>query len=139
MTPTPFTEIPPISDPIFTHNGRSLVVLWGVMAQFKLSEWGIDATQAWNIINPTSTDPRGIFFSFSMFAAMVAHNYKTGEHVPSAAEWVATFGEDRPLIQSMMNAVTQALGKQLQAAMKKRMAEAQPAIVTNAPSTSGVN
>lgn len=141
MTPTlSSTELPPISDPIFTHNGRSLVVLWGVMAQFKLSEWGVNAAQAWEVINPASTDPRGVFYSFSMFAAMVAHNFKPGEHVPSAQEWVVTFGEDRALIQKMMEAVAQALGKQLQAGLKrKRLAETQPAIEIPAPSTSGVN
>lgn len=137
MTPTPFTELPPISDPVFTVNGRQLVVIWGVMAQFKLSEWGVDAVEAWSVIQPGNGNSRGLFFAFSMFAAMVAHNYKPGERAPSAQDWVMIFGEDAKLRDEMYVAIGQALGKRLQVSMRKKT-EATPAIQIPVPSTSGV-
>ncbi len=136
MTPT--TETPPISDPVFTVNGRPLVVIWGIMAQFRLSEWKIDAQAALNFTRPGSNDPGALFYAFTLFAAMVAHNYKPGEHAPTADEWVRIFGEDDSLRNGMFTAVGQALGKSLLASAKK-MAAAQPATPIPAPSMSVLN
>lgn len=141
MTPTlSSTELPPISDPVVTVNGRTLTVAYTFMAEYKLSEWGVDVQKAWQTMLPSSDDPRRVFYVCNLFAAMVAHNYGVGEKAPTAEDWIRMFGSDPTLVNLTMQAVTQALGKLLQAKPKETNAAAQPAMTQiPAPSTSGVN
>ncbi len=141
MTPTlGSTELPPISDPVVTINGRALSVIYNLMAEFKLSEWGVDPQKAWMTMQPASDDPRRVYYICNLFAAMVAHNYGVGEKAPTAEDWIRIFSTDAAYIELTFQAVAQALGKLVQAKLREQsLKQAPPAKLTIESSASGIN
>lgn len=78
----------PITHPTVTIGAETLTVKYSLLAQFKMSQAGLDVREMLMALAPTSVDPRRHSFVYEMFAACVAENYvDRGEKPPTAEQW----------------------------------------------------
>jgi len=157
MMPTTNQE-PPIADPVVTVQGRQYTVVYSFRAEFKCSEWNLNPLELLKVLlnykphllpdgstelNPDGSvkmvlqpDNRHLFYTYSLFAACVAHNF-VNEIAWTAEQWAEKIGENDPvLFAQIVTSLYVALGKRLRERNARRP---QPAAMTPEVSTSAPN
>ena len=132
---TALSPTPPIQWPRVQIGKQTLEVKWSILAEYILSNWGIDPTEVNRIVfsmkmeTPEvkddagqvtqqarwSVDPRYASKMFELFAACVAHNYtQLAQDPPKAIYWATIIEDDQWL--PLTKAVYEAMGKRRTAA-----------------------
>ena len=86
-----------MAHPTVTIGARTFVVKFNQYAEYLISLWGYDLKDLLTIMDPKSTNPRRLAYTFQLFAACVAHNFRnaTPPQEPYTAEqWMQTLPED---------------------------------------------
>lgn len=65
----------PLTDPTVTVGGETFSVRYSIVAEFKISELGLEPLKLLEGIRHDSRDPHKAFWMYSLFAACVAHNF----------------------------------------------------------------
>ncbi len=114
------TNTPPIVYPTVTIGGETLTVKFSLLAEFKLSQAGLQVREVLRALSPDSTDPRKISFIFELFTACVAQNFvERGERPPTVDEWMLRFDRIEPDPEKL-NAIMAEVGKAIISAIVKR-------------------
>lgn len=142
----------PIVWPRVTIGKQTLEVKFSMLAEFILSQWGIDTNEIFGVLatlqpgkpavvaedgtvvepaQKAKADPRFTSKIFELFAACVAHNYtQLSQQPPQAIYWASVIEEGQ--FPELARSVYEAMGKRRTVAQKTAPApglEAEPAAV----------
>ena len=86
----------PIADPTVTVGVETFALRYSLIAEYKISEWGVDVGALLRSLDSRNGDPKRFFYTCQLFAACVAHQFAAkGEPVPTAEQWMTRLSEDR--------------------------------------------
>ena len=126
MQPNGTTTDAPMAHPTVTIGARTFVVKFNQYAEYLISMWGYDLSDLLKIMDPKSTDPHRLAYTFQLFAACVAHNFRNAippEEPYTAEKWMQTLPEDEP---EVMTNIGKAVGLALVKRWSDRNREARP-------------
>ena len=115
-----------MAHPTVTIGARTGVVKFNQYAEYLISLWGYDLKDLLTIMDPKSTNPRRLAYTFQLFSACVAHNFRnaTPPQEPYTAEqWMQTLPEDDPEVMTQ-------IGKAVGLALVKRWSDRQQKLAT---------
>lgn len=113
--------MPPVAYPTVTIGGETFTLKYGFLAEYKISEWGLEIGTVLKCLSPTNTDPRRVSYIFQLFAACVAHNFiDRKEPAPSPEEWAGRIEKAEPDDAKRALALQQ-IGAGVVAAIVKRL------------------
>lgn len=116
----------PVVYPSVTIGAETLTVKYSLLAQFKMSQAGLDIREMLLALGPQSNDPRRYAFICEMFAACVAENYvDRGEKPPTAEQWNLKIS--RQVDADKLSDALRAIGGAVIEAILKQQPESKPA------------
>ena len=99
-------NLSPVQHPRVRIGGQSLELRFTLVAEYKLSEWGVNLADFLKCLRPDSKDQRRYSLGIALFAACVAHHYVTaGEPVPTGEQWMVNIEAATPDIQDRKKAL----------------------------------
>ena len=95
----------PIADPTVTVGVETFALRYSLIAEYKISEWGVDVGALLRSLDSRTGDPKRFFYTCQLFAACVAHQFAAkGEPVPTAEQWMIRLSEIEPDYEKMVKA-----------------------------------
>src|ERR1017187_8803170 len=119
MQPNGISTDAPMAHPTVTIGARVFTVKFNQYAEYLISLWGFKLSDLLTIMDPRSTDPRRLAYTFQLFAACTAQNFRNAirpEEPDTAEKWMQGLPEDEPDV--MAN-----IGKPVGLALVKRWSD----------------
>ena len=110
-----------MANPTVTIGARTFTVKFNQYAEYLISLWGYNLSDLLTIMDPKSTNPHRLAYTFQLFAACVAHNFRNAippEEPYTAEKWMQTLPEDEPEVMA-------SIGKAVGLALVKRWSDRQ--------------